>query len=253
MANVISESVTTGYVHSVEAGSCLDGPGIRVVFFMSGCLLRCQFCHNPDTWQRGTGMERSIDWVIAELAKYGDFLRGCGGGVTFSGGEPLVQWPFVEAVMRHARDELGLHTAVQTAGFLGDRVSDEGLKAADLWMVDLKSANAERYKVVTGVEQPNVLKFLRRLEGAGREVWVTYVLVPGLTDAEEHIEEMGKLVGPMKNVSRVEIRPFHQMGRDKWAKLGETYRLQDTQPPTPELIARVEGQLKKYGLPVVVA
>jgi pyruvate formate lyase activating enzyme len=253
MSSGDGESVSTGYLHSVEAGSCVDGPGIRVVLFMSGCLLRCQFCHNPDTWNRGTGEGKSVDDVIALVARYADFLRGSGGGVTFSGGEPLFQWPFVESVIRRLRSELDLHVAVQTAAFLGDRVSDEGLERVDLWMVDLKSADPERYKLVTSVEQPNMLRFLRRLQDAGKNTWISYVLVPGLTDDEGHIEAMGKLIAPMKNVSRVEIRPFHQLGRDKWARLGLTYTLSATPTPDAALIERVAGQLRSMNLPVVIA
>lgn len=258
MAQVISENARAGFVHSVEAGSCLDGPGMRVVLFMAGCLLRCQFCHNPDTWGRGALEARSEEDVVGELAKYADFLRGAaaggaGGGVTVSGGEPMAQWPFVETVLQRARAELGLHTAVQTAAFLGDRVSDAGLGVADLWMVDLKSADAARYREVTGVEQGNALKFLRRLAEAGRETWVSYVLVPGLTDEAGHIEAMGVLLSGMRNVTRVEIRPFHQMGREKWAELGLEYKLRETATPGEELIGRVEGQLRSFGLPVVVA
>lgn len=242
-----------GYLHSVETGSAVDGPGLRMVLFTSGCLLRCQFCHNPDTWHRLSGTPRTAEQLFEEIAKYADFLKTCNGGVTFSGGEPLVQAPFVMNVLRRVKQELGLHTAIQTAAFLGDRVSDEQLEYVDLWMVDFKHPDPEQYKRITGVEQPNMIKFLHRLARHNRPMWVTYVLVPHLTDQPAAIDRMARFLSPLKNIERVEIRPFHQLGRHKWAALGVDYPLADTLTPDRALLTRVTQQLESAGLPVIVA
>lgn len=249
----LPDSTEVGILHSFEAGSCVDGPGIRMVLFTAGCMLRCQFCHNPDTWFRTAGTAVQAEDLLHEIGRCADFLRGCNGGITFSGGEPLYQWPFVHRIVTEVRRRFRLHTAIQTAGFLGARVTDAQLADVDLWMVDLKSADPVRYREVTGVDQPNVLNLLRRLHAASRPTWVSYVLVPGLTDDPRHIDAMGELLRPMTNLIRVEIRPFHQLGRDKWIALGVPYPLQSTPPPTPEQTQRVLSQLAGYGLPVVVA
>lgn len=248
-----SRDGSIGWLHSIEAGSAVDGPGMRLVLFTSGCLLRCQFCHNPDTWHRSSGTSVSADDLFAHIKTYAGFLRACRGGVTFSGGEPLVQLPFVMRVLARVKEELGLHTAVQTAAFLGDRVTDAHLDLVDLWMVDLKSAIPEQYKLVTSVDAAPSQRFIRRLAEQGRPFWGTYVLVPGLTDSESQIDALGQLLAPLKSMQRLELRPFHQLGKHKWESLKVAYPLEGTLPPTPDIVERVRSHLAAQGLPVIVA
>jgi pyruvate formate lyase activating enzyme len=243
----------SGFLHSLEAGSAVDGPGIRLVLFMSGCLLRCQFCHNPDTWNPSAGKRVEAEELLSKIESYAQFLRTVGGGVTFTGGEPLYQAPFVFNVLAEIQRRFGLHTAIQTAGFLQDRVTDEQLSLVDLWMVDLKSADRDQYKLVTGVDQTNSLTLMRRLDRLQRPTWATYVLVPGLTDDERHLHQLGELLGPMKNIQRLELRPFHQLGREKWTALGINYPLASTSTPPPPQVERAAEIIKGHGVNVVVA
>jgi pyruvate formate lyase activating enzyme len=220
----------TGYVHSWEVGSTVDGPGLRFVGFLTGCLLRCQYCHNPDTWKLQDGTKVELSHAIRRLGDFAPALRAMGGGLTISGGEPLVQVAFTRALFAAAK-RMGLHTALDTSGFLGHRADDEYLKHVDLVLLDIKSGDPDTYRRVTGVELRPTLRFADRLAAMGKPVWVRFVLVPGLTDDPENIAEVARFVGPMRNVEWVEVLPFHQMGEFKWKSLGLEYRLADT--PTP--------------------
>ena len=235
-----------GHVHSVETAGTLDGPGIRFVVFLTGCPMRCVYCHNPDTWQVGTGRKRSVDHVMAEIDRYADFLIKSG-GVTFSGGEPLVQSEFLGALL-HRCKKRGLHTAVDTAGILGDRMSEQMLADTDLVLLDLKAFDPALHRKVTGSEVAPVLEFARRLAAAGKPVWIRFVLVPGLTDDLEDVGRLADLVADLDNVERVEVLPFHKMGEYKWQALGLDYTLGETEPPSEGLTERVRGQFRERGL-----
>jgi pyruvate formate lyase activating enzyme len=237
---------TYGYVHSYETGSRLDGPGIRVTLFVSGCPLRCLYCHNPDTWHLKHGTRVPLERVVSRLGDFAPALRSLGGGLTISGGEPTVQIPFTQGIFAAARS-MGLHTALDTSGFLGDRVSDEYLANVDLVLLDIKSWDPETYKRVTRQDVAPTLRFAERLAAMGKPVWVRYVLVPGLTDDPANVEGVARFVAPMKNVEWVEVLPFHQLGAFKWKELGLEYELDDTPPAPPELIARVHGQFRDAG------
>jgi pyruvate formate lyase activating enzyme len=172
-----------------------------------------------------------------------------GGGLTISGGEPLMQAAFVRRVLRGAR-EMGIHTTIDTSGFLGSHCSDEMLRDIDLVLLDVKSGDPETYRRVTGRDLQPTLDFGRRLAAAGTEIWVRYVLVPGLTDDPANVDAVADYVATLDTVSRVEVLPFHQMGRDKWETLGLRYQLEETRAPTPELVDRVRGQFRARGLTV---
>jgi pyruvate formate lyase activating enzyme len=223
---------TTGYIHSYTTGSAYDGPGLRTVIWTTGCHFRCQYCHNPDTWRLKGGRAVTAEALVAELARYGSFMRLTGGGVTISGGEPLVQAPFVMRVLRGCKAR-GLHTALDTNGFFGDRLSDEELELADLVILDIKSWEPATHRRVTGVEVEPVLAFARRLAALERPAWVRFVLVPGLTDDPANIAGLAGFVAGLSNVQRVEVLPFHQMGRAKWERLGLAYPLEAT-PSAPD-------------------
>jgi len=240
--------VTVGRVHSIETAGMLDGPGIRQVIFLTGCPLRCLYCHNPDTVCLGNGQLRSAGELLADLARRRAFLRG--GGLTVSGGEPLMQPGFVKALLAGAK-ELGLHTAVDTSGFLGARVDDELLALTDLWLLDIKSFTPATYKRVTGADVEPTLAFARRLAARKRPMWIRFVLVPGLTDAVENIEGIAAFVAGLGDaVERVEVLPFHKMGEAKWASSGLTYTLADTPPPTSEQVEKARVIFRGVGLNV---
>ena len=224
-----------GYCHSYESSSRYDGPGLRVVLFVSGCLLRCTYCHNPDTWHLKDGTYVSVDQVLRRLGDFAPSIRALGGGLTISGGEPMVQLAFTRRIFAGAK-KMGLHTAVQTSGFLGDRADEAYLSAIDLVLLDIKSSDPDTYKRVSGRDLAPTLRFAERLAAMNKAVWVRFVLVPGLSDAPDNIGKVARFVGPMKNVEWVEVLPFHQMGAFKWKSLGLEYKLADTNPPTPEQV-----------------
>src|SRR5690242_1114340 len=222
---------TCGWVHSYETGTTADGPGIRVIVFMSGCLLRCLFCHNPDTWHLKDGTRIELAHAIRRLSDFAPMLRPMGGGLTISGGEPLVQPAFTRGLLAAAKG-MGLHTAIETSGFLGDRASDEYLANLDLVILDIKSGNRDLYRRLTSGDLEPTQRFARRLNAMGKSVWVRFVLVPGLTDDPENIRKVAEFVAPMNNVEWVEVLPFHQMGAYKWKTLGLDYELGQTPLPT---------------------
>lgn len=235
-----------GWVHSFETGSTVDGPGVRLTLFMSGCLLRCQYCHNPDTWHLKDGHRVELKTAIRRLGDFAPMLRAMGGGLTISGGEPLVQAGFTRDLFAAAK-RMGLHTALDTSGFLGARADDAYLANVDLVLLDIKSGDPATYLAVTGKELAPTLRFAERLNALGKPVWVRYVLVPGLTDAPDNIGKVAALVGPMRNVERVEVLPFHQMGEFKWKALGLDYRLGDVQAPDAETVKMAIGIFRQAG------
>jgi len=243
---------STGSVHSWDLVTGADGPGTRMTLFMAGCGLRCQYCHNPDTWRMRDGKRHTVDEVLERVTRYATVMKVTGGGLTISGGEPLLQSKFVTQVFRRAHD-LNVHTCLDTAGLLGARLTDDDLNYIDLVLLDIKSGLPETYKRVTGRPLQPTLDFARRLSDKGKKMWIRFVLVPGLTDAEDNVEAIAEFVKTLDGVERLEVLPFHQMGKSKWEASGEPYLLADTQPPSKELIARVKGQFEAHGLKVWVA
>jgi pyruvate formate lyase activating enzyme len=238
-----------GYVHSYEVGSTVDGPGIRLVAFLTGCLLRCQYCHNPDTWHLYNGHPVTVARALQVVGKYAQVLKMSKGGVTLSGGEPQLQRAFTMAIFRRCR-QLGLHTCIDTSGRLGDRFDDEELMDIDLHLLDIKSGDPATYEKVTRQPLQPTLDFARRLSSLGRPMWVRFVLVPGLTDAHDNVEKVADICAGLTSLERVEILRFHQMGRDKWHKLRLNYTLENVEPPDAELTERVRGQFRSRGLTV---
>lgn len=235
-----------GYAHSYESSSRYDGPGVRVVLFVSGCLLRCTYCHNPDTWHLKDGTYISAQQVLDRLSGFASALRALDGGLTISGGEVMVQLAFTKRILAGAK-KLGLHTAIETSGFLGDRVDDGYLSVLDLVLLDIKSSNPDTYRAVTGRDLAPTLRFAERLASIGKPVWVRFTLVPGFTDDPANVEGIAKFVAPMKNVEWVEVQPFHQLGAFKWKAMGLEYKNANTPTPTPDLIERVHEQFRAAG------
>lgn len=239
----------TGYVHSYEVGSTVDGPGIRFVAFLTGCPLRCQYCHNPDTWHKHNGQPVTVSRAMKQIGKYAQVLKISKGGITISGGEPVLQRKFLTRIFRHCK-ELGLHTCLDTCGRLGEFLSDQDLMDIDLNLLDIKSGDPAIYEKVTGQPLQPTLDYARRLSVLGRPMWVRFVLVPGLTDVYDNVEKVADICAGLQSLERVEILRFHQMGKDKWIKLGLEYPLANVDPPTAELTERVRGQFRTRGLTV---
>ena len=238
-----------GYIHSIETGGTLDGPGIRFVAFLSGCHFRCLYCHNPDTWKLKHGLHVTVDDMMEEIERYADFLIKYGGGVTLSGGEVMVQAPFVETLVGRMKAR-GLHVALDTNGYLGDHVSDRLMADVDLWLLDIKAFDEAIHMRVTGQPNASVKAFARRLSDAGERMWIRFVLVPGLTDDMDDIAHLADFVASLDGVERVEVLKFHQMGAYKWHELGLDYKLEDTKPPDDDLLNRVHRQFAVRGLEV---
>ena len=235
-----------GYVHSYETSSRYDGPGLRVVLFVSGYLLRCTYCHNPDTWHLKDGTYVSAQQVLDRLASFASAIRALDGGLTISGGEPMVQLAFTKRILAGAK-EMGLHTAIETSGFLGDRADESFLSVLDLVLLDIKSSDPDTYRKVTERDLAPTLRFAERLAKMNKPVWARFTLVPGHTDDPANVEGIAKFVAPMKNVEWVEIQPFHQLGAFKWKAMNLEYKHVDTQRPTPELMNRVFEQFRAAG------
>jgi pyruvate formate lyase activating enzyme len=236
-----------GFLHSFTTGSAVDGPGVRVVAWTTGCMWRCRYCHNPDTWTLGNGLPVTVARAVEELKKYRTGLAIMSGGFTLSGGEPLMQHRFA-AKLLGASKAMGIHTAVETNGYFGDRLSDAELGALDLVLLGIKTWGAERHKALTGMDIEPTLAFARRLAALRTPVWIRFVLVPGLTDDPGIAEGIADFTAGLGNVKRVEVLPFHQMGRFKWARLGLDYTLADVDPPTPDAAERVCAAFRARGL-----
>ncbi|MCF8483283.1 MAG: pyruvate formate lyase-activating protein [Rhodospirillum sp.] len=234
-----------GWVHSVETCGAADGPGLRYVVFLSGCPLRCRYCHNPDTWHMRDGHGERADALVADLGRYAGFLKRTGGGLTLSGGEPLVQPAFCRALFRGAKG-LGLHTALDTSGFLGTQADTALLADIDLVLLDIKAFNEETYQALTGGSLGPTLAFAERLATLGKPVWLRYVLVPGLTDDRAEIAALAAYAAALGNVERVDVLPYHDLGAHKWALLNKTYRLADTNPPTEVETQRVRDIFDRH-------
>jgi pyruvate formate lyase activating enzyme len=224
-----------GFLHSFTTGSAVDGPGIRLVAWTTACMFRCQYCHNPDTWTLSNGIPVALERAIAEIQRYANSLRRMNGGFTLSGGEPLMQDRFA-ARLFDATHAMGVHTAIETNGFFGERLSDDELHDIDLVLLDMKAFTLEQHRRVAGIDNGSVIAFAERLAALGRPMWLRYVLVPGLTDDPGEMAQLAQFAAALGNIERVEILPFHQLGKYKWDKLGLDYQLADTPMPTREQI-----------------
>ena len=241
------ETGEIGFLHSFTTGSAVDGPGVRLVAWTAGCQFRCLYCHNPDTWNMMNGMAVPLERAVGELSRYRHALKIMSGGFTLSGGEPLMQDRFAVKLMSAAK-ALNIHTALDTNGFLGERLSDEELEQIDLILLDIKAWDNARHLHLTGKDIGPTLNFARRLARRERAIWLRYVLVPGLTDDQNEIDQIAAFAAELGNVRRVDVLPFHQMGRYKWERLGLNYTLNDVQPPANELVNRAVEQFRAVGL-----
>ena len=238
-----------GFLHSFTTGSAVDGPGVRVVAWLTGCQFRCLYCHNPDTWNMMNGVPVTLERAKTQLGKYRHGLRIMKGGLTVSGGEPLMQHRFVLKLLAAAQ-AMGIHTALDTNGCLGVRLTDQDLERIDLVLLDIKAWDQERHRQLTGMDSGPVLDFARRLAARRRPVWLRYVLVPGWTDDPDDIARLAEFTAGLGNVERVDVLPLHQMGAFKWKQLGIDYKLQDVEPPSKETVERTCARFRAAGLKV---
>jgi pyruvate formate lyase activating enzyme len=239
-----------GFLHSFTTGSAVDGPGVRVVAWTTGCMWRCRYCHNPDTWKLTNGIPVSVTRAAEQLGKYRHGLKAMEGGFTLSGGEPLMQDRFAAKLLAAAKG-MGIHTTIETNGYYGDRLSDAELESIDLVMLGIKTWDPERHKALTGMDNGPTLAFARRLAERRRPIWIRFVLVPGLTDDMDDLAKTAEFAAGLGNVERVEVLPFHQLGRFKWERLGLDYSLADVEPPTAEAVERACVVLRTAGLHAV--
>ncbi|MFC5822154.1 pyruvate formate-lyase-activating protein [Nonomuraea harbinensis] len=236
-----------GRVSSWDLSVGVDGPGTRFVVFTAGCPLRCQYCQNPETWRMRDGRQVTTGEIMAEIGKYRRFISVAGGGVTLSGGEPLLQPRFTADLLRRCHDS-GLHTALDTSGLLGGRAPDALLADTDLVLLDIKSYDPATYRRLTGGPVQPTLRFARRLAELGRPTWVRFVLVPGLTDAPDNVDALARFVAGLGNVERVDVLPFHRMATGKYERLGLRFPLTGVAPPNQELLDRVHAQFRAHGV-----
>jgi pyruvate formate lyase activating enzyme len=237
-----------GFLHSFTTGSAVDGPGIRLVAWLAGCMFRCRFCHNPDTWTMTNGLPVPLDRAVQELRSYAHGLKVMGGGLTLSGGEPLMQARFAARLFAAAK-AMKVHTAIETNGFYSERLSDDELRDIDLVLLDMKGFTPEQHERVTGVrDNARVIAFGERLARLRRPMWLRFVLVPGLTDVPGEMARLADFAAGLGVVERVEVLPFHQMGAYKWTRLDLDYTLQATQPPSAEAVEAAVSVFRAAGL-----
>ncbi|MFD0375112.1 pyruvate formate-lyase-activating protein [Streptomyces sp. NPDC127112] len=250
-AAAVTQRPSEGSVHSWDLSTGVDGPGTRFVTFLAGCPLTCLYCHNPDTMRMRSGTRTSADDVIAEARKYTRFISASGGGATVSGGEPLLQPVFAGELLHRMKHELGLHTALDTSGFLGARATDALLRDVDLVLLDIKSWDRDTYRHVTGRPLEPTLDFARRLADLGKEVHLRFVLVPGLTDARENVDGVAAFAAGLGNITRVDVLPFHKLGESKWDAPGMPFTLHGTPSPTARQVADAKAVFAARGLRAV--
>jgi pyruvate formate lyase activating enzyme len=236
-----------GFLHSFTTGSTVDGPGVRVVAWTTGCQFRCVYCHNPDTWTMTNGIPVTLSRAVEELGKYRHGLKSLGGGFTLSGGEPLMQDRFAVKLLTAAQ-RMGIHTALDTNGYLGDRLSDAELETIDLVLLDVKAYDPDRHWRLTKMDNGPTLAFARRLGERRRPIWVRFVFVPGWSDDPDDVQKIAGFAAGLGTVERVDVLPFHQMGKYKWERLNMEYTLRDLEPPTNEAVERACAAFRAHGL-----
>lgn len=237
-----------GLIHSTESFGAADGPGVRFIIFTQGCRMRCAYCHNPDTWEIGCGEEMSADELIKKALRYKSYWKS-DGGITVSGGEPLLQIDFLTELFKKAKAE-GINTTLDTAGnpftkeepFFGK--FRELMKYTDLVMLDIKEINPERHKTLTGFDNSNILEMAEYLSEINKPAWIRYVLVPEYSDFDEDLDSLRKFLDKLTNVEKVEILPYHTLGKFKWENLGIKYRLEGINPPSEDRIKNAKARLR---------
>ncbi len=220
-----------GFIHSTESFGTVDGPGIRFVIFFQGCPMRCLYCHNPDTWRIGAGERRTAESLLEEYDSVKEFMRG--GGITCTGGEPLLQLDFVTELFEKAYGR-NIHTCLDTSGIVFTPDDTEKFErlcgVTDLVMLDIKHIDREKHKKLTGHYNDNILAFAKFLSDRGVPIWIRHVVVPGITDRDEFLFRLGEFLAELKTLKALDVLPYHTMGKVKYEQLGIEYPLGDTPP-----------------------
>ncbi|MDO4697732.1 MAG: pyruvate formate lyase 1-activating protein [Pasteurellaceae bacterium] len=234
--------------HSYESCGTVDGPGIRFILFLQGCLMRCKYCHNRDTWDLDGGKEITVEELMKEVVTYKHFMRATGGGVTASGGEAVLQAEFVKEWFKACKAE-GIHTCLDTNGFVRhyDQTIDELIDNTDIVLLDLKQLNDNIHQNLIGVPNKRTLEFAQYLAKRNQPTWIRYVVVPGYTDDDDSVHRLGQFIKDMKNIEKVELLPYHRLGAHKWETLGYKYELEHVQPPSTDSLEHIKGILESYG------
>ena len=228
----------------------VDGPGMRYVVFFQGCPLRCKFCHNRDTWSTREGEVYTLEQIMHKVRRAQPFFKGSGGGITATGGEPLLQAAFVAELFRACRAE-GIHTALDTSGYAAVRGSvADVLEHTDLVLLDIKHMDDEIHREYIGVPNAKIFQFMRELDQRSIPVWIRHVVVPGYTDDRQHAERLSHFIAQFKVVQNVELLPYHEMGIHKWEAVNERYPLQGVQPPSDEVMAMIASVFRQRGFSV---
>lgn len=238
--------MVTGRIHSIETFGTVDGPGIRYILFMQGCPLRCKYCHNRDTWDVRAGKEYTTDEIVTDALKYKTFMQFSGGGITASGGEATLQPEFLAELFKKAKDN-GIHTCLDTSGFVSIESIESVLENTDLVLLDIKHINDEKSKELTGVGITKTLELAKYLDSKNIPVWIRHVLVPTITDSETDLEELGKFVASLNNVDRFEILPYHSLGVHKWEAMGIDYELKHIEDASSEDVDRANEIVERFG------
>ncbi len=227
-----------GMIHSIETFGTVDGPGIRYVVFVKGCPMRCQYCHNPDTWEMAGGTKKTTDEILEDYEKYKPFLKD--GGLTVTGGEPLVQIDFLIELFEKAKQR-GIHTCLDTSGIMFRRNVPEIyekyvrlMKSTDLIMLDIKHIDPEEHVKLTAQPSENIFDFLKFLDEQEKEIWIRHVLVPGITLIPEYLKRLGEFIAQFRHVKALDVLPYHSMGKEKYEKMGIDYVLKDVEEATKE-------------------
>lgn len=237
-----------GRIHSFESFGTVDGPGIRFIVFFQGCLMRCLYCHNRDTWDLKAGREVSVNDLMKEIVTYKHFIIPNGGGVTASGGEALLQAEFVTEWFKACHAE-GISTCLDTNGYARviDDSIDQLMAVSDLVMLDLKQLNDEIHQKLVGVSNKRVLEFAKYLQKINQRTWIRYVVVPGWTDDDESAHQLGQFIQGMDNIEKVELLAYHRLGAYKWATVGDKYLLENVDPPSREKMDHIQAIIQSYG------
>jgi len=244
---------TIGKIHSIETGGMVDGPGIRYVIFAQGCPMQCIYCHNPDTWNNSCKRAKSlsVDELVSDIIKYKSYFKHSGGGITLSGGEPLLQKQFALELFKQCKAH-GIHTALDTSGYDTkiDDITRELLRYTDLVLLDIKSISPATFKKITKRNIDKTLDFANYLAVHNVPTWIRFVLIPDINDNASEIHELGKYIATLNrtssNIQKIEVIPFHQMGAHKWNEIGKEYELVDTKSPTQKQVDEVKKILQQY-------
>ena len=233
-----------GYVHSIETFGLVDGPGVRFIAFLAGCSMRCKYCHNPDTWAMSVGEQFEASELVKRALRYKTYWKN-DGGITVSGGEPMLQTEFVTELFTLAK-QAGIHTTLDTSAQPWNKDDEKYkklLNVTDLVMLDIKEFESSAHEELTGQPNENIIEFAHYLSDIGKPMWIRHVLVPGVTGSDESLTKIKKLVDSLKTVEKIEILPYHSFGKPKWEKLGIDYSLKDVKPPSDEMMEHAKSIL----------